>query len=71
METVTKEFDGDLLVVRFGNRAVATYNAFDLGCDWVRFGRESFARHYGFDWDLKANEELYDRCVRKIFNIGS
>lgn len=55
------------LIVSFSDNTIKTYDAFKLGCEWVKMSNDAFYSLYGFNFNPHEIPGLYERCAKEVW----
>ena len=55
------------LIVSFSDNTVKTYDAFNLGCEWLKTDNDTFYSLYGFNFNPHEIPGLYERCMKEVY----
>lgn len=64
---VEQKLRKETLFVTFSDRTVKTYDAIELGCQWLTMSDDYFYRLYGFIFDPRQYG-LYERCQQIVLD---
>ena len=54
------------LYVRFSNGHLKSYDAIELGCEWLQMSNDAFYKLYGFNFN-PHEYGIYNTCRRRLY----
>lgn len=64
---VKQQYAFGMLIVSFSDGSQKMYDAFKLGCKWLKMSNDTFYSIYGFSFNPHNIPGLYERCMKEVY----
>ena len=64
---IKQQYAFGTLIVSFSDGSKKMYDAFKLGCKWLKMSNDTFYSIYGFNFNPHNIPGLYERCMKEVF----
>lgn len=64
---IKQQYAFGMLIVSFSDGSQKIYDAFELGCKWLKMSNDAFYSIYGFNFNPHNIPGLYEKCMKEVY----
>lgn len=64
---IKQQYAFGTLIVLFSDGTISKYDAFKLGCEWLKMSNDAFYLLYGFNFNPHKIPGLYEKCMKAVY----
>lgn len=64
---IKQQYAFGILLVTFSDGVIEKYDAFKLGCKWLKMSNDDFYSMYGFNFNPHTVPGLYKKCIKAVY----